>query len=62
METDSSQQESTEADDDLLNSPIARAETKLAQVQSDEGVKEQVDELSEEGKKLIEERFGPQDT
>ena len=62
MDTDSSQQESTEADDDLLNSPIARAETKLAQVQSDEGVKEQVDELSEEGKKLIEERFGPQDT
>lgn len=62
METESSQQESTEADDDLLNSPIARAETKLAQVQSDAGVKEQVEELSEEGKKLIEERFGPQDT
>ena len=67
MQTDSSQQESTsqENDDELFNSPIARREKEAALklAQQGEEVKEQVEELSEEeGKKLLEEKFGSQDT
>lgn len=53
-----SQETNDQVDEALLNSPIAKAETQLAQVESSENAKEHLIEMEEIGKELIEEKFG----